>query len=58
LNIVLILSWGKASNRIQNTSLLFRGLSLLLMDYVVPSVYVTELGVPDSEIDRKRNKYD
>jgi hypothetical protein len=56
-HITLILSWGKSSDRIENVTPLFIGLSFLLMDCIVPSVCVTEAGVPDSMIDRKIKKY-
>jgi hypothetical protein len=52
-HVALILSSGRASDWIENASPLFRGLSFLLMDCIVPSVYVTKPGVPDSEIDYK-----
>jgi hypothetical protein len=50
-----MLSWGRASNQIGYASPLFRGLLFLLMDYIVPSICVTESGIPNSEIDRKMN---
>jgi hypothetical protein len=55
--IFLILSWGKASNQIRNTSLLYRSLSFWLLAYLAPSVCVPRLGVPSLEIDRKIMRY-
>jgi hypothetical protein len=49
----LILSWGRASDQIENVSPLFRGLSFLLLGCIAPSICVTMLGIPDSEIDQK-----
>jgi hypothetical protein len=52
-----ILSWGKASNQVGNTSPLLRGLSFLLLGCPNPLVYVTKSNIPDLEIDRKIMKY-
>jgi hypothetical protein len=44
-----ILSWGKTSDQIRNTSSLFWDLSFLLLDWRIPSTCVTKSGVPNSE---------
>jgi hypothetical protein len=55
-HVALIFSWGRASVRIENVSPFFEAYHLL-MDYIVPSVCVTESDVPDLETDQKIKKY-
>jgi hypothetical protein len=55
--IFLILSWGKASDQIKNTSLLLRSLPFWLLGYLAPSVCITKPDVPDLEIDQKKMIY-
>jgi hypothetical protein len=57
-HVSMILSWGNASDQIENASPLFRVLSFLLMDCIVSLVCVTESGVPNSDIDQKTMTYD
>jgi hypothetical protein len=55
--VFLILSWGKASDQIENVSLPFKSLSFWLFNCFAPSVCIIKPGVPDLEIDQKIMKY-